>query len=179
MQKQNVHPPEKRDQPTDKSRRLRNDSDKNNKISWSAFEDFYWQKTKTWFTVSISIAIILLLIAIFSKDPLMIITFVLAIVMFFIVAVREPKKIQISFDDRGIQIKGKIYPYHEFESFWIIYNPPINYISLKNHKKFSRPIKLLLESQNPVIIRQYLKEHLPEVEQKESFIEILERILRI
>ena len=144
-----------------------------NKITWSAFEDFYWQKTKIWFIVSISVAIALLLVAIFSKDPLMIITFALAIVMFFIIAVREPKKIQISFDDRGIQIKGKIYPYHEFESFWIFYNPPINYISLKSHKKLSRPIKLLLENQNPVEIRQYLKEHLPEVEQKESFIEIL------
>lgn len=118
-------------------------------------------------------------IAIFSKDPLMIIAFALAIVVFFIHAVKEPEEVEITLDGAGIHIGEKFRPYKNFESFWIFYDPPFNYISLKSRKYSLSHNKILLDDQDPVQIRAFLKEHLPEKEEKEGMMEAIERILRI
>ncbi|MFH1175388.1 MAG: hypothetical protein V1698_01555 [bacterium] len=150
-----------------------------NKISWTAFENFYFQKSPLWFTISVSIAIILLAIALFSKEPLTIIVFILTIVTFFATAFKMPDEIEITLDKRGVKAGNKFYPYHDLKSFWIFYNPPINYIRFKHKKNFSFDLKIIFEEEDPLILRNFLKENLPEKEEKEDFIDIMERILRI
>lgn len=151
----------------------------NHILKWMASEDFYYEKTKTWFTIAAIVAIIFIAGAVLTKDSLLIITFVLAAIMFFIYETREPRETEITLNERGIEAKGKLYPYSEIESFWIFYDPPYNYISLKLKKTLSPLIKILLEDQNPVTIRHYLMEHIEEKEQKEGWIEIIERLLKI
>jgi len=150
-----------------------------NKISWSAPRDFYFEKTPLWFTIAIAVAIVFNVGAIITKNILTIIVFILATVMFFVHETRDPEEIKISLDERGITAGKNFYQYADLESFWIFYDPPFNYISVKSKKSFIPYIKILLEDQNPVTIRHYLMEHIPEKKQKEGFIEIIERILRI
>lgn len=150
-----------------------------NKISWQAYDRFYFSKSTLWFTIAIIIAIILMVFAVFSKDILTIIVFALAIVVFFIHAVKEPEEIAIALDGAGIHNNKKFRPYKDFESFWIFYDPPFNYILLKSRKHSLSNSKILLDDQNPVEIRTFLKEHLPEKEEKEGVMETIERILRI
>lgn len=150
-----------------------------NRITWKALDRFYFPKSSLWFMISIVIAALLALFAVFSKDSLMIIVFSLAIVMFFAAALKEPQELEISIDSAGIGKGEKFYPYSDFQSFWIFYNPPFNYILLKSKKMLSPKFKILLNEQNPVEIRAFLKSRLPEKEEKEGAIEIAERILRI
>jgi len=157
-----------------------NQEQKNKNISWTAFEYFYYPKTRNWFIATVLISVTLMIIAIFSKDPLVMAVTAMAIVVFFMTAVKMPKEALIELREDGISFGEKNIPYKTLESFWIFYDPPINYISFKKIGKLTQPIKIILGDEiDPVKIREFLSSYLPEKEQEETMMDTMERILRI
>ena len=95
-----------------------------------------------------------------------------------IFASRKPNLIQISLTPKKIIIANKEIDYENLESFWIENSPnPTNgqgKILLKSIKKTSPYIIIPLNSKVDIEeIKEYLLEHLEEVEQHESFFQIL------
>jgi len=159
---------------------MENQTQQDKKTSWTAFEYFYYPKTRNWFVSTIIISIALMIVAIFSKDPLVMIVTAMAIVVFFMTAIKIPKEVQITLRQDGISLGEKNIPYKAIESFWIFYDPPINYISLKKMGKLTQPIKIVLGDEiDPVKIRELLSQYIPEKEQEETIMDTIERILRI
>jgi len=104
----------------------------------------------------------------------------MAIVVFFMTAVRVPKEVQITLREDGILFGEKNIPYKELGSFWIFYDPPINYISFRKTGKLTQPIKIMFDDDiDPVQLREFISHYLPEKEQEESMMDVIERILRI
>ncbi|TRZ77430.1 hypothetical protein D4R87_02795 [bacterium] len=157
-----------------------NQEQQNKEISWAAFEYFYYPKTRNWFIATIIISALMMVAAISSQDPLVMIVAAMAIVVFFMTAVKMPKEVQITLKEDGILFGEKNIPYKTLGSFWIFYDPPINYISFKKVGKLTQPIKIVFGDEiEPLKIREFLAPHLPEKEQEESMMDAMERILRL
>lgn len=81
----------------------------------------------------------------------------------------------------GVVINDMRHVYPEIKSFWIEYDPElgIQELSLQLKKWYAPYVKVPIYGQNPVQLRYALLEFLPEVEHKDSLVEILSRKLGI
>lgn len=79
----------------------------------------------------------------------------------------------------GVKINDKTHNYGEIKSFWIEYDPElgIQELSLQLKKWYAPYLKIPIYGQNPVQFRLALLEFLPEVEHKDSLVEIISRKL--
>ena len=80
---------------------------------------------------------------------------------------------------KGLKIDENIYAFDHLKSFWIFYDPPeIKFLSIESKKIFMPRIIIPIADENPNKIREFLLKYLPEIEQRESLIDILARRLR-
>lgn len=165
---------------TDNAGLLGSPSPKTNSLaSWEALEFTYYEKTASWYVVTALVGIILILYALFTKNPVMTITFILIFSVIFLYANKKPLTIKFSITPKGIKLGDRIYYFDCLESFWMFYNPPhVKYISLKSKKTLMPIIRIPLGKANPLEVRKILLQYLPEEEQHESLIDILARIVR-
>ncbi len=79
----------------------------------------------------------------------------------------------------GIKTNDFLHRYGELKSFWIEYDPTlgIKELSLQTKKWYLPYVKIPIDEQNPVQLRLILLEFLPEVEHKDTLVEILARKL--
>ncbi len=149
------------------------------KIEWTALEFKKYKKNKKWFISLGIIAIIIVIIAIFLKNFLLVVATILAVFAIYIYAKKEPRKIKFSISGKGIQINQNIYRFEDLKSFWIFYEPAspaggppeIKEISIRSKKTLMPYIKIPLGSQSPVEVRKLLLKFLPEKKHQESIID--------
>jgi hypothetical protein len=148
-------------------------------LRWFAYEFDKHQKEPIWFIFSGLIALILFIIAIFSKNFIFALIIIIASFLIFIWAQKQPRKIKFALTPKGIKIKEDIYAYDHLKSFWIFYEPPdIKYLSVESKKLFMPRIMIPLGDENPNKVREFLLKYLPEEEQHESAIDTLGRRLK-
>ena len=148
-------------------------------VKWKAFEFEEYKKNKSWIFKSGLIALILLVLAIFSKNFLLVILVCLGYFSFVAYAFKKPRKINFAVTPKGVVANQALFNYDNLSSFWIFYNPPQQKeLSLRSKKKLMPYIKIPLAGQNPVAIRRALMEYLPEKKHKESTIDELARSIK-
>lgn len=148
-------------------------------LQWSALEFIKHEKTPVWFIFGGIIAIVLIIIALWTKNFIFALIIILATFSVFIWAQKQPKKITFSLTPRGLKIQDTVYTFDNLKSFWIFYEPPeIKYLSIESKKLFMPRIVIPIDDENPNEIRKYLLKYLPEEEQHESLIDILARRLK-
>lgn len=111
--------------------------------------------------------------------------FVLLLVLFaltFYLVGRHPQAVRCTVSVDGVTVGRTFYPYGELKCFWIIYQPPevkTLYLEFTNLLKPRLPIPL--EDQNPVSIRHYLMDYIPEDlnQQEEPVWDQISRILKL
>ena len=122
-----------------------------------------------------ALAIIGFAVVIFSillKNYLLII--IVALTAFIIYASKNKKSEMHDFhlDSNGIDIDGKLYPYENFESFGILPDKEIAF----RHKHHLMPLLIVpFHSRNESEIRKILENCLPENEEEESFLDLLQK----
>lgn len=148
---------------------------------WEAEEYVLHEKSKRWYLVGAATIGVIILMALFLKNLLMAITFLLIAVVGFIYLRRDPKKIKIKIRQGGIEVENNFYKFEDLESFWIFHHPNTldSYISIKRKIKYFTHIQLPIGNNDPKIIRKKLLEFIPEQEQKEEVANILERKLKL
>lgn len=145
-------------------------------IEWTAPEFPRHKKNKKWLGYFFLICLIFLIIAIFGKNFLFVIIIILAAFVLYVYSIKKPRKIKFVISQRGIQIDNKLYGFENLRSFWIFYNPPeIKILSLCSKRKFLPYLKIPLDKQDPVKIREFLIKFLPEKEHEESLVDTLTR----
>ena len=94
---------------------------------------------------------------------------------------RKPREIEYEINPVGIRVGEILHRYGEIVSFWIEYDPAleIRELSIQLKKWYMPYIKIPLTEQNPVRLRLALLEFLPEIEHKDTLVEILARKLGI
>lgn len=152
-------------------------------ITWKAPEFNYYEKDQKWYWSTIGIALAILAFAVWQKNFLF---------GFFIVAAeslliswgnREPETVDFKIDDKGLYIKEKFYPFTQITGFA---NSELEasdkdyietYIFFKNNLKFKTEIRWPKTDDEK--IRTALRLKLKEYEYTPTWIDIVERILRI
>lgn len=148
-------------------------------IQWSALEFVKHEKNPLWFIIGGIIAIIFLIFSIWTKNFIFAIIIILATFSIFIWAQKKPRKITFLLTPKGLKIDENLYAFDHLKSFWIFYDPPeIKFLSVESKKLFMPRIIIPIADENPNRIREFLLKYLPEVEQRESLIDILARRLR-
>lgn len=147
-------------------------------IFWS--EQAYFQPSiKNAVLIAIALFAIATLVEIFQKNLITTTFFALLGVVILLNASkkRQPKEFEIG--PLGIKTNDFLHRYGELKSFWIEYEPTlgIKELSLQTKKWYMPYIKIPIDEQNPVQLRLILLEFLPEVEHKDSLVEILARKL--
>lgn len=121
------------------------------------------------------------LVQIFQKNIITTIFFALLGLVVLLNAKRKPEMGHFEINPAGVRINDENHNYPEIKSFWIEYDLDlgIQELSLQLKKWHTPYVKIPIYGQNPVQLRFALMEFLPEVEHKDSIVEIVSRKLGI
>jgi len=131
-------------------------------LSWQAPEFVYHKKSVNWHIVvwgSIALTIIILA---FLQNWLGVVLFIAIGVAVFRYAEVRPKDIEISITNVGIKVGNAFHPFNKLRAFWMVYEPPVKTLNIELEKKLSPIISVQLEDTDPFLVKNILKEHLPE-----------------
>ncbi len=116
-----------------------------------------------WYVIAGLFILAILDFAYFENNPLFAIIIVLVIVTFMVSERRGPDKQVAVIAEDGIIIGAAFYAYADIRNFFIIYEPPTVKMLYFNPRSALRPlVGIPLMDQNPVAIRQFLLEYIPE-----------------
>jgi len=144
-------------------------------------EEFEWEapefekrgKAKSWFIFPAILTIILGIIALLTDNILFLIFIILAFVVFYMYANKEPRILKFKINEKGVEIDGRIHDFDSLRSFWLFYSPPEEKeLSFRSKKTFFPYIRIPLADQNPNELRNFLLKFLPEKHHRESIIDI-------
>ena len=149
-------------------------------ITWYAPEFRYQHKDLSWYWFSIIGAGVLFLIALWQKNLLFAVFVIVAELMVIIWAKEFPKNIRFKLDKKGVQIGNlKSYFYEELDGFHI-HEPDEDGIAeliLKTNRRLHPYVKILIIQTDAPQIKEFLKEHLPEIEYEESLSDNLAKMI--
>ena len=147
--------------------------------SWQTSEFEYQEKKKNWFWILGLVALGIIIIAIAMANYLLAVLIGIAAVLMVNQSQRQPVELEIEISEQGINIHGSMHTFETIRAFWI------------KEKKDGQHILILLTSQpltpllsipmdndiNPMELRDYLIEFIPEEELRQSYTEqIIEKI---
>ncbi len=140
----------------------------NQSIFWSFPEYNKYDKKFSWYFSMITLGLLFIIYAIWTKNFLFAIIIILIAVILFLNDKQEPIDIEIELNKNGVRLGSKFYSYKDFDNFWIIYKRDVKnlYFSFKSWAKFD--LSIPLEDQNPIRIRKFLLKYLKEDLKKEN-----------
>lgn len=151
-----------------------------NKITWEAPEFIHYPKSVWWFVAIAIIGTGLVIYFLFQKDFLTAVLFVLLLLLIFFFGKQKPKELHIELDGIGAKVNQTRIPYKQLKNFWLVYEPPeVKTLNFETTARFNRFLTLQLRNEDPVKIRKFLLEYLPEdLERGEQFADKLARTLK-
>jgi hypothetical protein len=133
-------------------------------ISWQVPEHEELERDKRWYVVASTIAVIFIIYALFTGNFLFAVIVILASFIIVLLDGQVPRLISIRLAGDGVSIGSKIYDYDNLKNFSIVYKPKLEvknlYIEFKSSVKHR--LSLPLQDMNPLPIRKYLLQYLPE-----------------
>lgn len=106
-------------------------------LKWKAYEHPPRERGTDWYWAVISIGITLGVIAVILNNVLFAVFILIATGALVIQTLKKPRIATYALHHKGVRIKDVIYPYNEFESFWIEENPHETKLILKPANTFS------------------------------------------
>lgn len=146
---------------------------------WSAYEYEYYEKSADWYWWVGFVAIILLGFALWQRSFLFVLVLLLGWFTIVLYAIRPPQMISFSVAERGVLIGDRLYLWHDLRSFWIFYNPPMRKeLVITPKKALLSAFKMNLGDADPSALHDILIKFLPEIEEEDSLIDNLARLVR-
>lgn len=149
---------------------------------WNFAEFTRYERNKSWYFVMAAIVVLLLIYSIVTINFLFAVIVILAAITFTLIHRREPVQISFAITEDGLTADERFLPYEDLKKFYIIYKPPEVKKIFFEFKSLTRPrLAIPLEEQNPVEIRKFILEYLPEDLEKEDepLSESLARLLKL
>lgn len=148
-------------------------------ISWLADEYEKRGEDTYWYLAVIGVATVLIILGIFARSYFFIILVVLASLMLFVYAHKEPRKISCTVSTKGIKVGNKFFDYKNLKSFWVFDKTSFKELSLETSWKLNQFIRIPLGDADIKAIKNILKGFLPEKEHEEFITEQLAKILKL
>ena len=133
---------------------------------WEAVEFESHEKSRGWFAYLIIAAVILAAAFIYLKLWLAVAVVVAATFALGSQAHSSGKKKNYAIYNQGVTIDNRVYTFDQFKSFWIFPYQDRVVIRFEQLRRFSLPVEMPIETENPDQIRLFLAKHLPEEEEK-------------
>ncbi len=149
-------------------------------MHWQAPEYETFEKDRTWYAIISLLLVSVIGYAIYTDSPIMAITFILIGVVGYIFLNRDPRLMDFAITHQGIIAGREIYEFENIQSFWIFYEPhDIKVISLHTKNRLLPFVHIPIHQENPLEVRNFLLEYIPEIKQEPSLVDTFERILKI
>ncbi len=152
------------------------------KFVWEAPTHTRYERGPRWYVIMSVVALLLMAYAIWTANFLFAFLILLFAIILILAGNETPKKILVQVGENGIVWDGKMHLYRDLDHFAIIYQPPISKVLYFEHRNPIIPrMRISLEEQNPVEIREHLKNYLQEDLdlQQEHFSDMVARLLKI
>lgn len=149
-------------------------------FAWDGVEYQKQDRGIKWFAIAIVISLAVLGYVIYTRDWFMVPAVFIVDFLFFLYQKRKPVTRHYQFTRLGLFVDDLFYPFDEMHSFWIVYNEKVKMLNLMFLKKYIPVFSVYLNDIDPLKIRNFLKDILPEQEKRgELFVDKLLRILKI
>lgn len=148
-------------------------------VKWSASEYIANPKNSAWF-VGLTFAVVAISMGVYfiTSDMVTTIVIILTGIAFGVFAARQPKTLEYTVGDSGLQFGPKFYHYDNFKSFSVVNDGAFSRISLSPLKRFMPPLSLHYSPEDEEKIIKILADHLPYEEPKQDLIENIAKKIR-
>lgn len=143
-----------------------------NEINWQIEERPINFKNKEWLWALVIVSFAIVIFSILLKNYLLIIIVALAAFIIYASKNKMPNWHHFRLNGEGLSIDNKIFPYDNFESFWIFESKEIAF-RRKHH--FMPLLTIPFSDRQESLIREIVSNHLPEVEEEETFLDLLQK----
>ena len=146
---------------------------KGKEIIWKAAEYEHQEKKLGWFVLIGAVALTLVVVALLGRNFFFAIFMVLATIMLFASGKRHPPILEFRVNDEGVWIGKMFFEYNRFEEFSLRDRPGrLDEIVLKKKTVVNPHLHIPIDSALAVEVKRMLKEKLPEVEHRESLVDV-------
>jgi hypothetical protein len=136
---------------------------------WTIQEYEQHERALLWYILMLSVGLAMVLFAMFTGNFLFAVIIILFAIILFLQSHQLPPQVAFKITELGVILGDRFYPYSEFDSFYIIYQPPEVKTLYLTHKSIYRPmLRIPLLDENPVETRHTLREFLSEDLEKEE-----------
>ena len=127
-------------------------------------------RSRAWYIMAIFLAIAFLVYSYFDKNYLFPIIIVIIAAILFQRERRQAEIIGFGIYNDGIELSGEgFHPYSQIKNFWIAYQPPaVRFLYFRVSAGIHGILRIPLEDENPVEIREILAQFLPEDLERET-----------
>jgi hypothetical protein len=149
---------------------------------WEMPEHEVRERTPKWYLIVSLIALASVIYGVLAQNYLFALIILFCAVILIMAKNSEPENILVQIGHNGVVVNGTFIEFDKFDHFAIVYHPPLTKVLYLERKLSFKPrIKLYLEDEDPIAIRNHLKKYLPEnLELREEHIsDIVGRLLRI
>lgn len=149
-------------------------------LHWQGPEFEHYTKEKIWYVVASVILSAIIIYALVTNSPVMAILFVTIGIVGYIQLEKFPRVLDFKVTIDGVMAGRELYEFDNIKSFWIFYEPPhTKILSLHTDAILTPYIHIPVHQIDPVELREILLEFIPEVKQKPTLIDTVERVLHI
>jgi len=148
----------------------------------------YWQgpeyevlpKSKRWYFISVAFILGMVLFSVWTNSHIVAILFLVIGAVGFLYIIMPPRVMDYAITQDGFVVGDELHYWDEIESFWIFYEPPhTRVISLHIEGHLFPYVHVPLHELDPVDVREALLEFMPERRQERTFVDTMERLLKI
>lgn len=136
-----------------------------------AQDKFVWEvptfekrdRGRGWYVTMILLATFLVAYAVYTANFLFAFLILLMGILILLTSRQEPSAMLVQIGDNGLVVNGKLYLYQDLDAFSIIYQPPfVKVLYIDTHSLLTPRLRILLDEQDPIGIREHLKQYLRE-----------------
>ncbi|MFA6364949.1 MAG: hypothetical protein WCW78_00915 [Candidatus Paceibacterota bacterium] len=147
-------------------------------FSWSAPEYEHFEKDSKWFSIMGAIAFGIVVVAFWKQDFFFGLFIILAAGLVFFFGKQEPTIYDFAIDSRGITIGKKLYPLGSIENFaFLEKHGKLHELIIKKKTQANPYVHIPIEGKLAKDVRSFLITRLPEVEYKETLIDVFTELL--
>lgn len=115
------------------------------------------RRSVTWYIGALIIAGLLLLYAIYTANFLFAVLILIIGFIIFIHDLRDPVIHDCIVTEGGIFVDDQFLPYSDFESFWIVYDPPVKNLYLTQSGITKSHLTIPIGDADPIEVRRWLR----------------------
>jgi hypothetical protein len=151
------------------------------KITWSAPEFRFYEKSGAWFLASVLVSGVIILFSLWQKNILFAIFVVIGEMMIWFWAQQEPREFPYELTEQGVTAPHASYQFINFEAFAVVNDSagsPLAELILFPKRKVSMLVRILIKDEMIEEVRMFVKAHLAEREYHETLSEHISKLLR-